>query len=107
MNQAEPKAPISPVLQFVLLIVPIVMSGFYLVFTLAGIGLEDQDQLKWQLEARSVGFMVGGGICLYSLLVLALARFKKLKAGHLLNISAWGHLLLSVILTIGIFVMLL
>lgn len=94
---------VSPVLQFVLLIVPVVLSGFYLVYSLVGLLLDGQDKFNWSLEAREVALMVGSGISLFSLLVLLYARFCRLPSRHLLNLSAWGHMLLAIVLTIAVF----
>jgi len=78
---------ISPVLQFVLLIVPTVMTGFYLVYALVGLILEDRDMDNWSIEAAEVSLWVGGTIALFSVLVLLYARMKGLPATHLLSIS--------------------
>lgn len=97
-------AKISPILQFVLLIVPSVMTGFYLVYSLVGLLLDGRDKANWALEAISVSVPVGGSIALFSVLVLLYARWKGLAGMHLLKVSGWAHLVLSIVLTIAVFI---
>ena len=91
-------------LQFVLLIVPVVMSGFYLVYSLTGLILEGKHKLNWSLEALDVSYLVGGGIAIYSLCVIAFAYFRKLGRYHLLTVSAVIHLFLALILTAVVYI---
>lgn len=95
---------VSPVLQFALLMAPLVMSGFYAVYSLVGLILDGRDMYNWSLEATSVAVWVGGTISGFSILVLLYARFKGLNRGHLLNISGWSHLILAIFLTLAVFV---
>ena len=95
---------VHPVTQFVLLIVPVVMSGFFLVYSLTGLILEGKDRLNWSLEALDVALWVGGGITLYSLAVILFAVFKKLGRLHILWISGALHLLLALILTAVVYI---
>jgi len=97
-------AKISPILQFVLLIVPMVMTGFYLVYSLVGLILDGRDKSNWALEATDVALFVGGSIALFSVLVLVYTRIKGLAHSHLLALSGWIHLLLAIALTITVFV---
>lgn len=96
---------ISPILQFVLLIVPLVMSGFYTVYALTGVILDGRDKFNWSLEAESVAIYVGAGICIFSVLVLAFAKFHGAPRSHILSISGWGHMVLAVLLTVAVFVL--
>jgi len=96
--------PISPVIQFVLLLTPVVISCFYLVYSLTGWIIEGRDKLNWALEAPGVALWVGAGILLYCFLVLAYARSKGAERYHVLNVSSWGHMLLAVLLTISVFI---
>jgi len=84
---------VHPVTQFVLLIVPVVMSGFFLVYSLTGLILEGKDRLNWSLEALDVALWVGGGITIYSLAVILFSVFKRLGRMHILPISAALHLI--------------
>lgn len=95
---------VHPVIQFVLLIVPVVMSGFFLVYSLTGLILEGKDRLNWSLEALDVAFWVGGGIALYSLAVILFSVFKRLGRLHILPISAVMHLILALILTAVVYI---
>lgn len=95
---------VHPVLQFVLLMVPVVMTGFYLVYSLTGLILEGSHKLNWSLEALNVSVWVGSGITLYSLCVIAFAYFRKLGRYHLLTVSSLIHLLLALILTAIVYI---
>ena len=106
MTVSSEPAPrrVHPAVEFVLLIVPVVMSGFFLVYALTGLILEDRDKLNWSLEALDVAVWVGGGISLYSICVILFAHWRKLGRFHLLTISGVGHLILAAILTVVVFI---
>lgn len=96
--------PISPVTQFVLLLSPVVMSCFFLVYSLTGWIVEGRDKLNWALEATGVAMWVGAGIVIYCLIVLGYARWKGAERYHVLNVSSWGHIVLAVLLTVSVFI---
>ena len=102
-TENSPVRPISPILQFILLIVPTVMTGFFMVYSLTGLILEGRDKYNWSLEAVTVSVRVGVGISVFSLLVLALAWYHKLPRTHLLVLSGWTHLIIAIVLTIVVF----
>ena len=58
MNQptSSPR-PVSPVWQFICLLAPVVMTGFYLVYALVGLVIDGSDKLKWSDEALQVGIL--------------------------------------------------
>lgn len=95
---------ISPILQFLLLIVPLVVSGFYAVYSLVGLILDGRDKYNWSLEATEVALWVGGLISGFSIIVLLYAKYRRLPKWHILNLSGWGHLILAVVLTLTVFV---
>lgn len=94
-------APLSPVLQFVLLLSPVVMNGFFTVYVLTGWLLDGQDRFNWSIEAPRVAYWVGGGIVLYSLAVLAYGRWRGAGFRHPLLVSSVCHAALAVILLLG------
>ena len=96
--------PISPVVQFVLLLTPVVISCFFLVYSLTGWIIEGRDKLNWALEAPGVAMWVGAGSLIYSFLVMAYTRWKGAERYHVLIISSWGHILLAVLLTVSVFI---
>lgn len=104
VSNVEKSYKVHPVFQFVLLIVPVVMTGFFLVYSLTGLILEGKTKLNWSLEAIDVANWVGGGIALYSLSVIAFALYRKLGKYHLLMVSAVGHLVLALILTAIVYI---
>ena len=95
---------ISPVAQFAMLLAPVVMSCFFLVYSLTGLIVEGREKLIWALEAPDVAMWTGAGIIAYSLVVLAFARWKGAVRYHVLNVSSWAHIILSVLLAASIFV---
>ena len=101
---ATPK--VSPVLQFIGLLAPVVLTGFYLVYGLVGLVIEGQSKIKWSDEALIVGLRVLLLIVLMNVLVMAYAFFKKVPKSHLLWISPVTHIAIGVILTLIIAVIL-
>ena len=95
---------ISPITQLALLLVPIVLNCFFIVYSLVGWILEGRDKLNWALEAESVALWVCVGIVAYSAAILIFVRFKSAGRYHLLSVSSWGHIVISVLLTVSVFV---
>lgn len=95
---------ISPVTQFVLLLTPVVMTCFFLVYALAGWVVDGRDKYNWSIEAREVAVWVGAGIVTYCLLVMLYAWWKGAARYHVLNLSSWLHIVMAVLLTISVFV---
>ena len=96
--------PISPAVQFALLLSPVVMSCFFLVYALAGLVIEGRDKVNWAIEAPNVALYTTLGIVTYCVVVMLYARWKGASRDHVLNISSVGHILLSVLLLICVFV---
>ncbi len=97
------RPPVSPALQFVLLLSPVVMTCFYLVYALTGWVIEGRDKLNWSIEAGGVAFWVGSSVVLYCLLVLLLARYKGAGSKHILVYSSVFHIAMALLLTLSIF----
>jgi putative copper export protein len=83
---------------------PVVMNGFFLVYSLTGWAVEGRDKLNWALEAESVATWVGMGILIYSLAVMAYARWRGAARWHILNISSWGHIAVAALLVASVFI---
>lgn len=98
------RALISPVVQFVLLIVPVVANGFFMVYSMAGWALEGKDRFNWSLEAESVALWVGLTIVGYCVLVLLYIRLKRANWLHPLGVSSFGHTLIAILLTVSVFI---
>ena len=94
------KPKISPVLQFVLIIIPIVFSSFYLVYSVVGLFLDGRDKVQWAVEAWDVSTMTAATIIIYSALVLLLVRVKEPSFVHKLAISSYIHIVLALGFTI-------
>ncbi|MEE9320866.1 MAG: hypothetical protein V3U76_10505 [Granulosicoccus sp.] len=60
-NAAEFRA-IGPALQLTLLIIPVIMNGCLMAYSLAGWVLEGHDQLIWAQNAESLALWSGTGI---------------------------------------------
>lgn len=91
--------PVSPVWQFICLLAPVVMSGFYLVYALVGLFIDGPDKVKWSDEALQVGSLVSLIIVVMNLLVMMYALYHKLKLTHLLWISPIVHITIAIALT--------
>ena len=94
----------GPVLQFCLLIVPLVFNCFYMVYSLTGWVLEGRDKLNWAIEAPSVGLWVLVLIMTFSGLVLAYTRWRGGSWWHPLSVSSIGHVVLAVLMTASILI---
>jgi hypothetical protein len=95
---------VGPVMQFSLLIVPVVMNCFYMVYSLTGWILSGRDKLNWSLEAETVGYWVLVGIVVYCVLVCVYTLFRGGNRWHPLVISSVGHMVIAVLLTISIYI---
>jgi len=101
MNQhATGPRPVSPVWQFVCLLAPVVMTGFYLVYALVGLVIDGSDKLKWSDEALQVGILATMIIVSINVLVMAYALFHRLRYSHLLWLSPILHISIAIILTV-------
>lgn len=87
-----------------LLLIPLVISGFFLVYVLVGLVLEGDSLARWLNEAWSVAWptvsiQLGtcAGIVLY-------AWYKGLSWGHLLNWSSIVHSVLALVLGMIVYV---
>lgn len=96
--------PVSPVAQFALLLTPVVMSCFFLVYALTGWIVDGRDKMLWSIEALDVALYTAFGIIVYSLAVMIYARFKGAERFHVLNLSSIGHIILAILLGISVFV---
>lgn len=91
-------------MQFTLLIVPVVMNCFLLVYALTGWFIEGRDKLNWSLEATGVAFWVGLGIPLYGVLVVAWTRLMGGGWRHPLVVSSALHAALALALALSVLV---
>ena len=94
----------SPVLLFSLLMVPMVINCFFMVYALVGWILEGRDKFKWSLEAEEVALWVAFVVLLWCALQLAYARWKQLPRGHLLRISSSGHAAIALLMALSVFI---
>jgi len=90
---------VSPVLQFFLLLLPIVFSSFFFVFAVVGFFLDGRDKVQWSVEAWEVSVLTAILIIGFNALVLILVWFRALGMRHPLALSAAGHIALSLVLT--------
>jgi hypothetical protein len=101
---AEDSRIVGPVIQFVLLIVPVVINGFYMVYSLTGWILSDRDKLTWALEAESVGLWVCGVMLSFCAMVFFFVRWRGGSWRHILSLSSIVHTLVVILLTVLIFI---
>lgn len=104
IHVTEDSNPIGPVMQFSLLIVPIVMNGFFMVYSLTGWILQGRDKLNWSLEAESVSLWVCGGMLGFGMLSVAYTWLCGGKRWHLLVLSSTAHVVVAMLLTLSVFV---
>jgi len=90
---------VSPVAQFVSLLAPVVMTGFYLVYALVGLVIEGKSKIKWSDEALQVGLLVTLIIVVMNAIVMVYAVSKRLPLSHLLWLSPLTHVVIAVVLT--------
>ncbi|OED35443.1 hypothetical protein AB833_29895 [Chromatiales bacterium (ex Bugula neritina AB1)] len=93
---------VSPVWQFVSLLAPTVMTGFYLVYALVGLVIDGKSKLKWSDEALEVGLLVTVLIIGLNGLVMLYAYFQKLPVSHVLWLSPFIHIGTACALTVMI-----
>ena len=86
-----PARIVGPVVQFSLLIVPVVMNTFFLVYALMGLILEGRDLLNWSIEAAPNAPWVCAAVAGYSILVAAFALARGAGYGHPLVVSGLVH----------------
>jgi len=91
--------PVHPALQLLILLAPVVLNGFFLIYALVGLVLEGDSMQRWSDEALDVSLWLTVVNVGYSLFEHLLARWRRLPLRCLLNISAGGHLLLALLLT--------
>ena len=95
---------VGPVMQFSLLIVPIVMNCFYMVYSLTGWIISGRDKLNWSLEAEKVGVWVLVGVVVFCVLVCVYTFLRGGNRWHPLIVSSVGHIVIAVLLTLSIFI---
>ena len=107
MNSAAIKTGgVSPVWQFISLLAPTVLTGFYLVYALVGLVIDGKSKLKWSDEALEVGLLVTAMIAGMNALVMLYAWFHKLPFRHVLWLSPFIHIAIAVLLTVMIAIIL-
>ena len=101
MNATDVAPPrVSPIIVFISLLAPIVLTGFYLVYALVGLIIEGQSKLKWSDEALVVGLRVLLLIALLNAMVMVYAWVKKVSRFHPLWVSPLVHIAIGVMLTV-------
>ena len=107
MNASIPESSraVGPVAQFALLIVPLVMNGFFVVYALGGWAVRGRDRFNWSLEATGVAVWVGLGMLAYSVLVIAFTRFSGGSWRHPLVVSSALHALFALLVAASIAVL--
>jgi len=94
----------SPVLLFALLMIPIVINCFFIVYALVGWILEGRDKFNWSLEAEEVALWVAAVVIAWSVLQLLYARWKRLPSAHILRISSYGHIVIAALMTLSVII---
>ncbi len=100
------QSKISPVLQFVLLIAPIVLSSFFFIYAVVGLIIDGRDKVQWAVEAWDVSLMTAAMIIGFSVLVLILVVVRKLGLKNILTLSSIFHITLAICLMVLVAVIL-
>lgn len=97
------RRPISQLLQFALLLAPVVMTCFYFVYALVGFFIDGSSKMRWDEEAQEVGLGVLGlvlGYCAFSLFIVWV---KRGGLYHPVTVSSFVHGIIAICLTALIF----
>ncbi len=104
MNTSESgQTAMSPVLQFFLLLWPIVFTCFYFIYAVLGLAVSGDDLLYWQAESRSVAGIVAPGILMFVTACLLYVAWRRLGLHHPVAVSSLIHGIICVALTALIF----
>ncbi len=95
---------VPPVLLFSMLMVPMVINCFFMVYSLVGWILEGRDKFNWELEAVTVAFRVAAVVLGWCALQLLYAQWKRLPSRHILRISSYGHIVIAVLMTLSVII---
>lgn len=93
----------SPVLQFFLLLWPIVFTCFYFIYAVLGLAVSGDDLLYWRAESRDVAGIVAPGILGFVGLCLLLVAWRRLGLYHPVAVSSLIHGIICIALTALIF----
>ncbi len=99
-NDTIENKAVSPVWQFISLLAPVVLTGFYLVYALVGLVIDGKSKIKWSDEALEVGLRVTLIIITMNAVVMVYAKYHKLNLKHVLWLSPIAHISIAVILTL-------
>lgn len=94
---------VGPVVQFSLLIVPVIVNAFYFVYAFMGWILEGRDRLNWSIDAANA-WWIGVVVILYCAAVAAWTRWRGGELWHPLVVSSIGHGVLAILITLSVFV---
>lgn len=97
------RRPFSPVLQFALLLSPVVMSCFYFVYAVVGLFIDGASKMRWDDEAREVGLGVLALMLGYCGFCLLLVWLKRGGLAHPVTVSSLVHGIIAICLTALIF----
>lgn len=102
--QREPSGfKMAPVLQFFLLLWPIVFTCFYFIYALLGLVVSGDDLLYWKAESRNVAGIMAPGILAFVGLCLAYVAWRRLGLHHPVAVSSLLHGIICIALTALIF----
>lgn len=92
-----------PVLQFFLLLWPIVFTCFYFIYAILGLVVSGDDLLYWQSEARNVARIVAPGILIFAGGCLAYVFWLRQGLYHPVAVSSLVHAIICISVTALIF----
>ena len=86
-----------------LLLIPVVVTGFFLVYALVGWVIDGDALLRWQSEAMQVALLTALGQVFICVCVFVFSRIKRLSWRHLLTWSGPVHIVLAIGLAVAVY----
>ena len=86
-----------------LLLIPVVVTGFFLVYALVGWVLEGEALSRWQAEAMQVALLTALAQVFACFCIFVFSRIKRLSWRHLLTWSGPVHILFAIALAFAVY----
>ena len=86
-----------------LLLIPVVVTGFFLVYALVGWVLEGEAVGRWQAEAMQVALLTALAQTFACVGIFLFSRVKRLSWRHLLTWSGPFHIVMAIGLAVAVY----
>ncbi|MEM7293770.1 MAG: hypothetical protein AAF420_10320 [Pseudomonadota bacterium] len=102
-TSTEKFSAVSTIVTLPLLLIPVVVTGFFFIYSLVGWVIEGDALARWQAEAMQVALLTAMGQVFVCLCIFAFARLRGLPWAHLLSWSGPVHIVIAVLLAILVY----